>query len=34
MRKPERKRTVRRGAGKWEDNIKVGLEETGSGDMD
>jgi hypothetical protein len=34
MRNPERRRTIGRRARKWENNIKMGLKETGSGDMD
>jgi hypothetical protein len=31
---PERKRPIGRLTRKWEDNIKMGLKEIGSGDMD
>jgi hypothetical protein len=34
MGKPEGKRPLRRPRGRWEDNIKIGLRQTGWGGMD
>jgi hypothetical protein len=34
VRKPERKRPLRRHRRKWEDNVKVDLRETGWGEID
>ena len=34
MPKPERKRSLRKPRHRWEENIKMGLQQVGCGDMD